>query len=116
MQNQSLGFDSEQMLVIQSPSDTTIKSGPLEAFKEELASLSFVEAVAASSSVPGYHISWRYSVGITEDDRKEGLLVSVDYYFLDTYDLQLVTGRGFSEHNTTDHDAFILPEIFTIRL
>ncbi len=87
MQNQSLGFDSEQMLVIQSPSDTTIKSGPLEAFKEELASLSFVEAVAASSSVPGYHISWRYSVGITEDDRKEGLLVSVDYYFLDTYDL-----------------------------
>ena len=111
MQNQPLGFDAAQVLIIQSPTDTTLKANALEVFKEELIRQSFVVNAAASSIVPGRQYNWGHGIGRAQDDLNIHFIpVSVDYEFLDAYDFTFLAGRNFSKAYGTDGEAVILNE------
>lgn len=111
MQNQPLGFDKDQMLVIQSPADSLLKAEVLEVFKDELLRQTFVEDVSASSIVPGHEILLVNGVKRPEIPvRPLSKYISIDEEFLDTYDITLVAGRNFSKEYGSDKDAIILNE------
>jgi len=118
MQNKPLGFDTEQMLVIQSPTDKTLKADAFDVFKNDLLRQVFVEDITASSTVPGRPIFWGW--GIDDDkDQQSGTgtnMISVDHEFLDAYDFTIVAGRTFSKDYGTDKNAVILNETLVGRL
>ena len=111
MQNKPLGFDKEQMLVIQSPTDITLKDEPMEVFKNDLLSKSFVEDAAISSTVPGRKTDWDWAIGIDKSQSVTAVKrISIDHEFLDVYDFTFVAGRNFSKDHGTDKDAIIINE------
>ncbi|WPP51969.1 ABC transporter permease [Catalinimonas niigatensis] len=111
MQNQPLGFDKEQMLVIRSPTDITLKDESLEVFKEDLLSRTFVEDAAISSTVPGRKTDWDWAIGIDKSQSVTAVKrISIDHEFLDVYDFTFVGGRNFSKDHSTDKDAIIINE------
>ncbi len=118
MQNKPLGFDTEQMLVIQSPTDDTLKADAFDVFKNDLLRQAFVEDVTASSTVPGRRINGGWGI----DDDKDQLtgtgtkMISVDHEFLDVYDFTIVAGRNFSKDYGTDNNAVLLNETLVGRL
>lgn len=100
MRNRDLGFNKEQMLVINSEGDPK-----REAFKSSINGLAGVKSTAASSSVPGSSNPGAYS----EIENKSGDLqvANLDLYFVDFdyiphFGLKMVTGRPFSREFGTD--------------
>jgi putative ABC transport system permease protein len=107
VQSQNLGFDRDQVVVIETFGELGQK---LSALKETLLSDPSVVAVSASSSVPGTSFT---NVGF----RLEGTtnypgtnLFIVDQDFLDVMQLEMVEGRFFSREFPTDAQALILNE------
>jgi putative ABC transport system permease protein len=98
IQNTRLGFDEEQLVVID------INNGDVrrdfKTVKEELARIPVVTAVSVSSRVPG---DWK---GLTESEvtpanRPEAgptpvTFMRIDEDFLDTYEVALIEGRNFT--------------------
>lgn len=111
MQNQSLGFEGAQMLVIKTPTDTLLKADALEVYKDDLLRQSFVENATVSSSVPGRQIRWGNGIGREKGKLLTGVgLISVDHEFLEAYDFTLVAGRNFSKAYGTDGKSIVLNE------
>jgi putative ABC transport system permease protein len=111
MQNQSLGFDKEQMLILQSPTEIVLKDEPLEVFKNDLLSQAFVEDATVSSTVPGRKTDWDWAIGIDKSQTVTAVKrISIDHEFLDVYDFTFVSGRNFSKDHGTDKDAIIINE------
>lgn len=115
MQKQALGFSSEQLLVLNGPKvrgdDYQEVINP---FRNSLAQLPEVEAVAASSTIPskGYSasLSGVRRSGVPE---KQGLLldfVLFDQDFIPTYGLNLLAGRNFQFNRDSTHRSVILNE------
>jgi putative ABC transport system permease protein len=95
MRSRDLGFSKDQMLVINS--ETGEKRN---AFQESLLSISGVQSTAASTRVPGSAHNEAYSeienaLGEMQGGNLE--VYSVDFNFLQQYDLKVVAGRGFSK-------------------
>jgi putative ABC transport system permease protein len=109
MQNKDLGFNKQNLLTVAIQNDE-VRIG-LESFKQELLKLSGVESAGASSMVPGemylFNIS-TYPEGYSRDHavRMDNFLV--DYGFLDTFEIEVVKGRGFSKTITTDFAEAVL--------
>ncbi len=109
MQNKDLGFNKQNLLAIAIQNDE-VRIG-LESFKQELLKLSGVEGAGASSMVPGeiylFNIE-TYPEGYSRDQvvRMDNFLV--DYGFLDTFDIEVVKGRGFSKEMTSDFTGAVL--------
>lgn len=101
MQNQNLGMDISQKLVLEGPSDLG-ENGPLKvsAFKSALRSLSFVEKLGTSNALPGVSYNF-FANGITpmlprseDKDKSYGMMI-MDESFIGTYGLSLIAGRDF---------------------
>ena len=108
MRNKKLGFDKEN--VIQLPLSGTIQANH-EVFRNELLSNPHISSVAASDSLLTQ--IFRASTGA----RLEGEEVcehtsinflSVDFHFLDMFDMKLSKGRSFSEKFPTDVDEAVI--------
>ena len=106
-QNKKLGFDKEQVLVINNPGslgDKTI------AFKEELRKQPDIINVSGSTTLPGQGFS---NIGFGAEGVDEGFTLNLcicDYDFLDTLKLSLTQGRFFKKEFTTDSHAAVLNE------
>jgi len=108
MLNKDLGYDQEQLLVLQRGQSIGER---VEPFKNQLKELPGVINVASSTSIPfrnnnnnGYQLEGRGD---------EGLLLFtnwVDYDFFDTYNIELSDGRAFSKEFSTDEDAIVINE------
>ncbi|MEM9674136.1 MAG: ABC transporter permease [Bacteroidota bacterium] len=112
MQNQTLGFKKDQMLVIDFQGDDTIQE-KIETFKQQLANHPGVESVTVSSSVPGYANSHAYSEieNPAGDMQASNVnLFYVDHNFLPQYQMEVVAGRFFSEDFSTDSSAMVVNE------
>lgn len=99
VQNADLGFDSEQVLVIDNASSVSNQ----ETLKAELNQLANVSEVGVSSGIIG-GINWTTSLGYPD----EILLnyVAVDPEFIDVMDFEMVAGRNFSRDIATDKQGF----------
>jgi putative ABC transport system permease protein len=100
MRSRDLGFSKDQMLVIQG--ETGKKRN---AFQESLLNIAGVKSTAASTRVPGSKNNEAYSeIENARGDMQSGNLevYSVDFNFLQQYDLKIAAGRGFSKSFGSD--------------
>ena len=113
MQQQNLGFRTEQMLVIDFRADEQVQQ-QLDVIKQALTQIPGVVAATASQAIPsrlGY-TALAY-VGAAEGETREVMMpvFPVDHDFLDVYDLTLIAGRNFSPAFATDStEAFLINE------
>jgi putative ABC transport system permease protein len=115
MKNQKLGFDIEQVLVINTPRvryEAFKASFPT--FKEELLKQSQIQKVCVVTEVPGRQIIWDnggiHKAGEDKSQGKNYQIVGVDYDFIDVFDLEILLGRNFSKEFPADKNALLLNE------
>jgi putative ABC transport system permease protein len=113
MQRQSLGFRSEQMLVVDFRSDAQVQE-QVETIKAELERVPGVLAASASQVVPG-RLGYTALAHLEAADGqvREFMMpvFPVDYDFLDVFGLELVAGRNFSPDFAGDaKGAFLVNE------
>lgn len=116
MKSSDLGFDAEQMLVIQRPGilSGSRKEGTqrMIRFKESVSQITGVVDIAGSGVVPGQMIlrGLAMSRGTDEDRPFESIEgVAIDYSFFETYNMEFVSGRAFSTEYA-DSNSIILNE------
>jgi putative ABC transport system permease protein len=108
MLNKDVGFNKEQMLVINSAQALQTR---VDAFKEEVKKIPGVINIASSTAVPGRNNNLN-GYGI-EGRKDESFLLQtswVDYDYIDTYGMTIVKGRNFDKSFTSDKDACIINE------
>jgi putative ABC transport system permease protein len=109
MRSQKLGFDKDQMLVINSNGDPG-----RDAFKQAVLGIPAVKSAALSSSVPGSGNPGAYSE--VENIKGDLQIANLDLYFVDFdyiphYKMQMVAGRPFSREFISDTtQAMVLNE------
>ena len=117
MRSQNLGFQMDQMYVIQGPQafprDSTFER-QLTTFKVELLKNPQIHKFTASQRVPGFYISsWGGYIRRADQDAshaKTYRIMSMDDNFLPTYGLDLLAGRNFSKEMSTDDESVIINE------
>jgi putative ABC transport system permease protein len=103
MQNKDLGFDKQNLLAVAIQNDEVRIE--LESFKQDLLNINGIESAGLSSMVPGE--MYLFNIGTYPEKyardqtiRMDNFLV--DYGFLDTFEIEVIRGRGFSKEITTD--------------
>jgi putative ABC transport system permease protein len=108
MVNKDLGFDKEHLLVLKQAYAIGTK---IESFKDEIKRIPGVVNVSASTAVPGHNNNNNaYTVKGRPEDSFLLQTNWVDYDYLDTYGIQLASGRFFERENTTDKEACLINE------
>ena len=118
MQNQDLGVDIEQTVVLQSPSvtDSTYKQ-KYQVFKQRISDYTEVLSVTASTAVPGEQPNWnaggirRLSQG--EDEQNQYRVIMTDGSFNEAFGLEMLTGREFSDEVANEWKNVLLNESAT---
>lgn len=108
MLNKDVGFNKEQMLVI---NRAHALESRIEAFKNAAKEIPGIRSISSSTAVPG-RTNNNNGYGI-EGRKDETILMStswVDYGFIDTYGMSLAEGRNFERSFTSDKDACIINE------
>lgn len=108
LQNEKLGFDKENVVVLTLPQDTD--SARLETFKASLLSQKDIHSVAASSTVPSDQVPVN-QVNDGSADLSKALsmqMLFADADFVRTMNMQVVAGRDFSAGMATDKTAGFL--------
>lgn len=110
MRNKDLGINVENQLVIDINSRNMRRN--FENVKAEFASVPEVQKISTSTRVPG---EWKTfpiaSLRTTEQPvSKEAIFVGIDKDFLDTYRIQLLEGRNFSD-SPADSSKVILTQL-----
>lgn len=113
MNNQHLGVDIHQTLVIKSPVNTTDYARKTESFKNQLQSLSGVRAVTHSGAVPGKEVgkflaNRRYGASKLEERTYE--MLKVDHNYINAYNLEIIAGHAFDKNNPADSFGVVLNE------
>ncbi|WP_346863575.1 ABC transporter permease [uncultured Draconibacterium sp.] len=106
MLNKDVGFNKEQMLVIQQAGAIGDK---VKTFKQELLKIPEISSVSASTAIPG-HNNNNNGYMLEGNSDQTFLLQSnwVDYDFFKTYQIKLQDGRLFDQSFTSDEQACIV--------
>lgn len=125
MQQQDLGYSSDQMLILKGPSivDSTL-AGRFEHFKDLQSRLPGIMKMARSTNVPGRALPYANSIrlfGHEMRDRVSCYTQTIDDQFFPTYEIPIVAGRNFTENdrfsfpNLPDASSLIPPRDRTFR-
>lgn len=115
MQEQSLGVDINQTVVIQSPNvvDSTYQQ-KFRVFKQQILQYPEVSAVTASTSVPGRQPGWNAGgirrLSQREDESNQYRVIMMDHDFIKTFHLEVLAGRPFSGELTNERKNVMLNE------
>lgn len=112
MQEKSLGYNREHVITL--PYNGALNNN-YESFRNDLVANSMIKDVSRSSRIPTGRLLDAQGTSI---DRGDSLVpvnadikyVAADRYFLNTYEVKLTAGRGFSADFSTDTSAFLLNE------
>lgn len=116
MQNTDLGFNKEQVLVMdarraQTTSFSTVNNPQYETIKYELLQNQEVRSVSSSLAVPGRN-GWRsilaYGEGQEVEERFSIEYLPVDFDYIDFYDLEIIAGRKFEEERGADINSGVI--------
>lgn len=119
MQNQNLGFNQNNLLVVSLPTSRIQKKA--EAFKQELLQNSQVKTVAFSTNVPGnWTPSRNYARFVNEQTRDTLSIIiptqGIGYDYLKAMGLKMKQGRNFSVKTPADTKAVIINEAMAKKL
>jgi putative ABC transport system permease protein len=108
MLNKDVGFNKEQLLVINRAHAIGQK---MKAFKDELKEIPGIVNVSSSTAVPGRNNN-NNGYGIEGRSEESFLLTTtwVDYDFIDTYGMKMESGRFFDKSFLADSAACIINE------
>jgi putative ABC transport system permease protein len=108
MLNKDVGFNKEQLIVIER---ANVVGQKMKSFKESIKRIPGVINIASSTALPG---RTNNNNGYMMEGRKDETFLMttawIDYDFLETYGMTLVSGRTFNESFTTDKEACIVNE------
>jgi putative ABC transport system permease protein len=108
MLNKDVGFNKEQLIVINRAEALGTK---LKSFKDAVKGIPGVINIASSTAVPGRNNN---NNGYMMEGRKDETFLMqtnwIDYDYLETYGMTIVSGRNFNESFSTDHDACLVNE------
>ncbi|KYG80270.1 ABC transporter permease [Roseivirga echinicomitans] len=117
LRNKSLGFDKEQMVVLQVRE--TREQNAIKTFKDRLNQLPQVVGTAVSARVPGYQGFYDYNVladGQSVENNMVFMRLETDLDFAQLYGFEIVDGRVFNNKLTTDSIAYLLNETAAAKL
>ncbi len=115
MQNTNIGMDIDQIMVVERPSiapkDKEQFNANIDFFRNELTSHSSVQQVSGSLTVPGNTQEFKARVKPYGGDN-ESIVVfrlnSMDYHFIDLFEMKLLAGRNFSPDFVNDSDTAVI--------
>ncbi len=111
MDNQQLGFNKNQQIILPLQSPGVIKN--YEVLKTELLKNPGVKNVTSGSTYPGIPSvddMIFYAEGKSVKDVIDIHLANVDNDYFETLGLKLIAGRGFSKEFTADSNSIVLNE------
>lgn len=104
MQEKNLGFDKDQILVLNT---SRIPPAKVEPLKHSLRQMASVQQVSHANGVPG-RPGWIGQVAYPEGKEKENPTsveyLAVDEHYIETLGLELIAGRNFDPNRLTDLD------------
>jgi len=109
LQSKDLGFNKKNLVVIDR---VYVLGDQVEAFRQELLKNPSITQATLSSAVPGGLIGDNAYLpeGASANETHAINNIMADWYFQETYQLEMVEGRWFQEGNPTDSAALILSE------
>jgi putative ABC transport system permease protein len=107
-----MGFDQEQVMVIDVPNDTTI-ANHIDVFRNAVGDIAAVKSVSVASSIPGSDHG-ALTMNVSQSGGSEIKVLNtytVDDKFKDALGIELAEGRFFSrEYSTDPQEAFVINE------
>jgi putative ABC transport system permease protein len=100
MQEQSLGFHPEQVVVVKSPKAYDYGYGNnFSGFQQKISALAQVKSVSGSGAVPGQEIYWYNDQVTVNGEQTSGVfsMLPVAQNYFTQYNIPLVSGRLFTE-------------------
>ncbi|GAB5520430.1 MAG: ABC transporter permease [Rhodothermales bacterium] len=110
MQNQSLGFTDEQVVLIDAGDNAATLTQQIESVKDEYRRDPAVTALSASVQVPGQDTMPMIvePEGLAEGETRRTGTVLIDHDYIATYEMDIVAGRDFDEAFETDASQAVL--------
>ncbi len=114
MHKQALGFDKDQILIVNAARTKSPNPRAYETFKNELKSLSSVSEVSFAGALPGIP-GWAGQIAYPEGKEGEGSIsveyLTVDENYVNVLGLQMVSGRPFDlQHEAELAKGLVLNE------
>lgn len=107
LQNKELGFNKENLVVIQ---NTESLNSNISTFKNELLAQAGISAVTNTSAIPGrFHTGSTFSQQATNEPRGF-LTLWTDGDFLKTFEIEMVEGRYFNPESQSNTRSVVLNE------
>ncbi|MEP1782354.1 FtsX-like permease family protein [Reichenbachiella sp.] len=114
MTTKNLGFDKDQILVLNGARVVAADAGKMELFRSAVTKYEGIQSVTANSSFPGdieSHWSARYlPEGWPADENMALWTIYTDHEFVKTFDLELMKGRDFNRDIGSDTLGLLVNE------
>jgi putative ABC transport system permease protein len=109
LRTKDLGFNKENLVVIDR---VYVLQEQIDAFRQELLKNPSIQQVSVSSAVPGGLIGDNAYLpeGASTNETHAINNIYADWYFKDTYELEMAEGRWFQKDNPTDSFALVISE------
>ncbi|MDA0378653.1 MAG: ABC transporter permease [Bacteroidetes bacterium] len=118
MRSQELGFDQEQMLVVDMQEvPRSLTEGREDDILARFGALAPIRQATLSATIPGRGAGRNLfrTENLPDDDIRSAAVVNVGVDFFDTYGMQMVAGRGFDPTLETDlYDAIVVNETLVL--
>src|SRR5260221_163569 len=115
MMNQDIGMNIDQVLVVDrpgiAPKDRKAFNSAIDVFRDELRKERAIRGVSASSTIPGKQREYKAGVkkyGSSDDQLVTLRINSMDFDFMDVFQMKLIAGRAFSEDFVKDQDTSVV--------
>jgi putative ABC transport system permease protein len=112
MRNQNLGIDINKILVLKGPQVVdSLYTKKYGSFENELLTYPGINNVTASLYVPGKEIDWTRGIKRMGDGTNDFIRIfnlGIDANFIETYNLKILAGRGFSKKYGTNETSVLL--------
>ena len=112
MLNRDLGMNIDKVLVVErpgiSPRDRQARSSAIDVFRAEIAKNASIKALSSSVTIPGKQREYKTTIrkfGAPESDAKTIRFNSMDYHFMDVFEMDLIAGRTFAKEFPNDQDT-----------
>jgi putative ABC transport system permease protein len=113
----------DQVLVVERPGisspDRNAFNSAIDVFRNEVLQGTTVKGISASATIPGKQREYKELVkpyGASDDKKVSMRINSMDYDFIDVFDMKLLAGRAFAEEFTHDQDTSVIISESAVKL